>query len=172
MGLGTVLSVFSGPYAMLARVGVVALIALSLFAYGWFKGNEHGTEKLNKYIGEQAVEAVRIAKGREKVTTEVVTKYVAVRGKTEVVTKTVEKEVVRYAESNPGFCLDLAWRVLHDDAAANRVPDPRLKPDAASGAPKAAEALEGVTENYAACHRTADRLEAIQQWVRAQAAVK
>jgi hypothetical protein len=140
--------------------------------YGWIKGNQHGTEKLNKYIGEQAIEAVRIAKGRETVTTEVVTKYVAVRGKTELVTRTVEKEVVRYAETNPGFCLDPTWRVLHDAAAANHVPDPRLKPDAASGAPKAAEALETVTGNYSACHRTADRLDALQDWVKKQQAVR
>lgn len=170
--LTTALGVFSGSYAILARLGTIALVALSLFGYGWFKGNVHGTAKLTEYIGQQAIEAVRIVKGRDLVTTEVVTKYVAVRGKTEVVTKTVEKEVVRYAEANPGYCLDPAWRVLHDDAAANRIPDPGFKPDGASGAPKAAEAIEAVTGNYASCNRTADRLEALQDWVRKQQAVK
>lgn len=36
----------------------------------------------------------------------------------------------------------------------------------------AAAALNTVTENYAACRRTADRLDWLQAWVREQAAVK
>ena len=40
------------------------------------------------------------------------------------------------------------------------------------GAPSAAEALGVVAGNYAAHHRTADRLDALQEWVRKQQAVK
>lgn len=167
-----ILGIFTGPYGFLAKWGVIALLAIGVWLHGWVKGNAHGTEKLTDHIGKQALEAVRIAKAREKVTTEVVTKYVRVRGATEVVTKTVEKEVIRYAEANPGYCLDAAWRGLHDDAAANRVPGTGLKPDGASGAPKAAEAIETVTENYSACHRTADRLDALQAWIKKQQEIK
>lgn len=125
------LAIFSGPYAMLAKWGVIALLVVAVWVHGWVKGNAHGTEKLNEHVAKQAIEAVRIAKGREKVTTEVVTQYVRVRGATEVVTRTVEKEVIRYADANPGYCLDSPWRVLHDDAASNRVPGAGLKPDGA-----------------------------------------
>ena len=156
------------PYRILA----IALLAAALVAFGWFKGNAHGTQKLTDYIGKQATEAVRINRAREKVTTQVVTKYVEVAAKTKVVTQTVEKEVVRYADANPGYCLDAAWRRLHDRAANNTLSDTGPAPDGASGAPKAAEALNTVTGNYAACHRTADRLDALQGWVRAQQAVK
>lgn len=166
------LAIFAGPYALLAKWAVIALLVLSFGVACWVKGNQHGTAKLTDYIGKQAIEKARIAKARDIVTEKVVTKYIAVQGKTKVVTNTIEKEVVRYAEANPGLCLDARWRVLHDDAAANRLPSPGLQPDATSGAPKAAEALEGVTENYAACHRTADRLDALQSWVRSQAEVK
>lgn len=102
----------------------IAFVAIFLAVYGavcWFKGNEHGTQKLTEYIGEQAKEAVRIVTKQGEVTTQVVTEYVKVKGATQVVTQTVEKEVVKYADSNPGSCLDPAWRRLHDDAAANKV---------------------------------------------------
>lgn len=100
-----------------------------------------------------------------------VTRYIKVKGDTEVVTQTITKEVVRYAEANPGYCLDAGWRLLHDNAARNAIPDPGVKPDGEGGAPTAATAIQTVTGNYAACNRTADRLDALQAWVREQWAV-
>lgn len=140
----------------------------------WFQGYKVGASKLEAYRAEQLQQATRINTKRAEVTERVVTKYITkVVPKTEIVTRTVEKEVIRYAESNPGMCLDGAWRVLHDAAAANTVPDPARIPYGAAGAPpRAAEALGTVTENYAGCHRVADRLEALQEWVRGQAGVQ
>lgn len=158
------LAVIPLPYRLLA----MAVAALALVAFGWFKGNEHGTQKLTNYIGEQAREAVRIGTARRAITEKVVTQYVKVAGETQIVTQTVEKEVIRYADANPGACLDPEWRRLHDRAALNTVSDTGRSVDVA---PRAAEALETVTANYAACHRTADRLGALQDWVRAQAGV-
>jgi len=166
------LAIFAGPYGMLAKWGLMALLVGAFGLWSWFKGNEHGTQKLIDYQAKQAIEAVRIAKGRETVTIQMIARYVKVQGATQVVTQTVEREVVRYAEANPGFCLDPAWRVLHDAAALNSIPASPGRADAAGGAPKAAEALAGVTENYEACHRTADRLDALQGWVKQQAAMR
>lgn len=146
-------------------------MAISLFLFGWFKGNAHGTQKLNDYIAKQALERVRIAQGRERVTTQVVTRYVQKAAKTRVVTKVIEKEVVKYAEANPGYCLDPAWRVLHD-RAANNLSDSAPGVDGPSGAPKAAEAIQGVTENYGKHHACVDRLDALQEWVKRQQAVR
>lgn len=156
------------PYRLLA----LAIGAALLFATGWLKGNAHGTQKLYDYQAAEAKEAVRIAKAREVVTTKVVTKYVEKAAAAQVVTQTIEKEVVRYAETNAGSCLDLAWGRLHDAAAENRLPDPRPTVDGEGRAPQAYEALATVTDNYAACHRTADRLDALQEWVREQMKVR
>jgi len=68
-------------------------------------------------------------------------------------------------------CLDPAWRLLHDAAALNAVPGDPGTADGAGGAPPAAAALSTVTANYSACHRTADRLDALQRWVREQSAI-
>ena len=165
MGL---LSVIPLPYRILA----MALAAAALYGLGWFRGNEHGTAKLTEYIGEQAREAVRIVTRRGEVTQKVVREYVKIAGKTEFIVQEITKEGIKYADVNPGFCLDARWRLLHDGAAANAVPDPAAGADGAGGAPLAAEALGTVTANYAACHRTADRLTALQAWAREQAAVR
>lgn len=149
------------------------LVAAVLLFTGW-QGYRLGVAKLDAYKAQQLAKAVRIDAARTAVTERVVTKYVTQTvPQTQVVTETVEKEVIRYADRNTGLCLDGAWRVLHDDAAANRLPPPGLFADGAGRAPpRAAEALATVTENYAACHRTADRLEALQEWVRGQAGVR
>lgn len=163
------LAFFAGPLGRWIGIG---LLMLACAAFGWFRGNAHGTQKLYDYQAGQLKEAVRIAGVREKVTTKVVTEYVKVAAKTQTITETVQKEVVRYVESNPGYCLDAAWGRLHDAAATNTVPSAASGADGPERAPTAAGALEAVTESYAACHRTADRLDGLQAWVRAQQAVK
>jgi hypothetical protein len=165
------IAVFAGPYAALAKWGVIALLCAAIFGFGWVKGNQHGTGKLTEYQGAQAVASAALVVKQGKVTERIVTKYVKVRGETQTVTQTVEKEVVRYAESNPGLCLDADWRRLHDAAALNTVPDGAARTDGEGGAPPAATALATVADNYAACHRAVDRLDSLQEWVREQAAI-
>ncbi len=116
MGL---LSIVPLPYRILA----MALIAAALYGLGWFKGNEHGTAKLTEYIGNQVKEGVRIVTKQGQVTEKVIVKYRDVAGKTEFIVQQVEKEIVKYAESNPGYCLDARWGLLHDASATNAVPD-------------------------------------------------
>ncbi len=163
-------SLLTGPYGLLIKWGVIAALASSFAAFFWIKGDEHGTQKLVDYVGRQATESVRIARGRDVVTERVVTEFVKVQGRTRTVTETIEKEVIKYA--NASDCLDAEWRRLHDNAALDAVPDAGRKADGEGGAPTAAAALGTVTKNYAGCNRTADRLDALQTWVRQQQAVK
>jgi len=149
------------------RIVAYVVIALALIAFGWVKGNDHGSQKLFDYQAKEAAEAVRIVTARGQVTERVVTKYVKVAGETKVITQTIEKEVYGYA--NTGFTLDADWRRLHDAAALNRVP---AAPGGADGAPSAAQSLATVSSNYGACHAAEDQLEALQDWVKAQAGVK
>ncbi len=164
------LAFFAGP---LGKWVIIGVLVAAFGAFSWFKGNEHGTQKLIDYKGEQAAEAVRIVTKRGEVTERVVTEYIKVAGKTQVVTQAVEKEVVRYAEKNRTFTLDSEWRSLHDRAALNTVSAATGEPDAAVGTPpSAAEAIATVTANYGSCNRTADRLDGLQSWVREQLKVR
>lgn len=159
------LGAFLNPWVLLAVAAVAAGV--------WFHGYATGRDQLDDYINEQAQAAVRVVVKQAAATEKIVTRYVKVKGATVVVTRTVEKEVVRYADANPGLCLDADWRRLHDTAAANAVPGAAGGAAGEGGAaPPAAVALQSVAENYAACHRTADRLDALQDWVRAQRAIK
>ena len=125
------LTVFSGPYALLARFVALGIACLALFSYGWFKGNDHGTQKLYDFVGKQLVETTRIGAIRERITREVVDHYIETAGISTTVEKVIQQEVIKYVEKNPtGTCLDPEWRRVHDDAARGvPVPAPRLRLD-------------------------------------------
>ncbi len=61
---------------LLLRWIVVLGVAASLFGYGYIKGNAHGTAKLDRYKGEQAIATTKLIAAREKIVTQVQTKYV------------------------------------------------------------------------------------------------
>lgn len=169
--MGAALAIFSGPYAILARWAVIGILAAAIGAFGWIKGNQHGTEKLIKYQGEQAMESAKVIVKQGDATAITVTKYVKVAGQTKVVTETVEKEVIKYVESKPlalACVLDNRWLRLHDAAASGAVPPPAAGDDAGPGGVTAVAALPGVTANYARARRNADRLAFCQDWVREQ----
>lgn len=150
----------------IAAYGLAATLAMGSAA-GW--GYYQGSKKLWDYQADQAKQAVKIVTRQGAATVQVVTRYIEVAGKTEYVTRYIDREVEIYVERNPDSTqLDARWRHLHDAAAANTVPGPPGEDHGTGGAPSAAQALQTVTGNYAACHRTADRLDAAQAWIRAQ----
>ena len=156
------LSVFTGPYALLAKWGVILALGIALFGTGWVKGNQHGTEKLTRYIGEQAIAAVKIAKAQVILTEKIRYKYITKQAEAKVVTKYIDREVTKYAESNTGVCLDPEFRRLHDAAALGIVPAATSGTDAAPGA---AETLATVKDNYAKANTAIERLIFLQEWV-------
>lgn len=167
------LEIFSGPYAMLARAGVIALVAVALFGYGWFKGNVHGTEKLTKYQSSQAAESTRINRAREIVTERVVNHYIKVAGETKVVTQTIENEVTKYVQANVDTgILSVAAVSLHNAAASNTISDPALSTDGTPSGVETASLTQTCAANYAEYHRVSNRLMGLQTWVSEQQKVK
>ena len=159
------LGAFANPWVLLAVAAAAGLI--------FFKGYQYGRGALDDYIGKQAVEAVRIITKRGEVTEKIVTRYIKVKGETQVVEKTIEKEVIRYVDANlDRFPLSRGAVVLHDSAAANTVPDTALSTDGTASGVEAAALVKTASENYAEYHKTADRMRALQAWVLEQQAVK
>jgi hypothetical protein len=150
-----------------SRIAIYALVALGALATAAGVGYHKGVQRLWDYQVAQAKAAVAIVVKQGNVTERVVTKYITIRAKAQIVERTVEKEVIRYVDKNPGHCLDPEWGRLHD-ASTGALPDPTGGTDDPGRAPTAAEALETVTQNNARCIRTADRLTALQEWVSEQ----
>ena len=153
----------------------VLLVALALLGYGFKEGNDHGTAKLDKYVGAQAVQSLRIITLQGAVTERVVVEYRdrVVKGAT--VTKTITNEVTKYVEGKPltlACMLDNRWVRLHDAAAAGSLPPPADGTDGATGGVTAAGALPTITDNYARANRDIAKLKALQSWNDGQSKVR
>jgi hypothetical protein len=159
----------AGPYAWIARCVAIAALALGLFGFGFVKGMRHDQHKLDELIGRQAVETVRIARGRDHVTTVVETKYLPQVVRQQVVTETIIKEVPVYVPADAPD-LPAGFRELHDAAAQGRLPDPSRIRD--GSAVSAQDVASVVTENYGVCRADQLKLQELQEWVREQAKVK
>ncbi len=116
-----ILDVFSGPYAIFARIGVVLLIAAAVWAHGWFSGNEHGGQKLIDHIAKQATETVRIGSARERVVVKIQTEWRTRIEKVYLKGDLIEKEVPVYVtqEDSARCIIPNGFVRLHDAALAN-----------------------------------------------------
>ena len=152
-------------FRLLALAGLIA----ALFGYGWMKGAQHGERRLAAAESKALKEGVRIVTLRGAVTTRIETKYLPQIARTEVITETIVREVPVYvARTDPD--LSPGFRVLHDAAAAGRVPDPASLADAATV--PAQTAAETIAANYGACRADQLRLQGLQEWVTEQGKVR
>lgn len=159
------LALIPAPYRILALLA----LCLALVGYGWLKGAEHGEAKLAAAEARALQEGVRIVTLRGAVTTKIETKYLPQIARAQVVTETIVKEIPVYVPlTDPD--LSAGFRVLHDAAAAGRIPDPAAIPDAAPV--PAAVAASTVASNYGACTANAIRLQGLQEWVAEQLKVR
>lgn len=153
------------PTRWLILLGAVAALTLGYFAWREHQREIGGDEVRAAY----AVAAKKEDAKREEVTAPIALKFAQQTARIRTVTKTIIKEVPTYVSANdcpmsPGF------RVFHDAAANGEVPDPaRIADAAAVPAPIIAAT---VADNYGTCLENAKRLEGLQEWVRAQKAVK
>jgi hypothetical protein len=153
------------------RAGLYALLAAALVGAGIVQGLRIAAHDRSAEIAEQLSESRKVIARQSAVTEKVITQY---RDRVQIqqgVATTIEKEVTRYVESKPlalACLLDSGWVRLHDAAAAGVVPKAASDPDAAGAGIASTEALRTVTGNYSSYHQVADRLSALQAWVRGQ----
>ena len=94
--MNAILGIFTGPYALLAKWGVIAALCAAFYGFAWYRGDQHGTEKLTAYQGAQAVAEVKLRDAQIKVVHDIQTEYrdriktVYVKG------DTITKEVTKY----------------------------------------------------------------------------
>lgn len=157
----------------LLRLAVYGLLALAVAAAGFVAGQRSVYSQWLEERAEQARQAVAVVTKQGRVTERVVTEYRDRVIEQAGIRETIDREVVKYVEqtgtAGPGACgLDNRWVRLHDAAAAGSLPPAAGGTDAAPSGLTAAAALPGITGNYGTCRETADRLTALQAWVRGQ----
>lgn len=103
-----------------AKLAAVAALLVAAFVTGLVYGMRLEGGRHAEYIASQARAAVAVVVRQGAVTERVVTRYLKVKGETEVRTVTIEKEVQNYA--NAGACIDADWVRLHNAAAAGALP--------------------------------------------------
>ena len=154
----------------------LALIALMLglvaTGYAWKAHNAAQAEKIAWLTAEAGRLATEL--GREKVNVKVVTKYVdrvqVVQGRTRTIIKEVPVYVTPAADA--GCTITDGFVRVHDAAATGIVPESTGNPDAPAPGVALSTVAETVTENYGTAHEIAEQLKALQDWIRAQQALK
>lgn len=147
---------------------LVAVAVLGAYAVGqihgrgaiyeeWIEANVEAAKQANKTILKQQVVTERVVeKFRDRI--------VKVKGETQVIIK----EVDRYVPPTADVRLPFGWRLLHDAATTGAVPPPTKGLDVTAPDVGAAFALTRVVGNYGTCRATAEKLIALQSWVREQ----
>lgn len=155
-----------GIYTKLIAAGVAVVVVLSamigMYAYAKHVGYAAAAER---YKIQAAEEDAR----RTAVAAPIAEKQVVIQTQIKTVTKTIIKEVPVYVKatdcpSTGGF------RLLHDAAADGVVPDPARITDAAPAT--ASDVADTIAKNYGTYHEVAAELVGLQDWVRAQKALK
>lgn len=151
------------PYRVLALI----LLAVALVGFGWVKGADHVQAVWDAATGKQALQVARVQKKQADATVQVVTHFVDRIKVVHDTGDTIIKEVPKYVPSD-SCLLPAGFRVLHDAAASNAVPDPARVTDAQAVA--AQDVATTIATNYRQYFELATQLEALQEWVRAQEA--
>lgn len=161
----------NGPYGLLYKV-LAAVAILAALVFGWKKLTNHYREQGRKEIQTQwdaaiekgKAEIARIKAESGKVTTvtqvETVEKIKYIREKGDEIIKQVE---VFVPVASRCASLDGGFRVFHDAAAQNRVPNPAEINNAAPTTPT--DVATTVAENYKRCNIAYATVEQTQKWL-------
>lgn len=154
-------------YGPLIKYGLIVL-ALAAFCVGLIAYGEHRKQiEWDAAIAAQAVKSAETVIKEAENTAVVVTKYIKVKGETQIVTETVEKEVLRYVDTpHPACLLDREFERVWDDA--NRLPAAARSTGGAAPVPpdlEAATVLRAHAGDALAFAELRDRYTALRDWV-------
>lgn len=159
-----VLSLIPLPYKIGAAVVMLIIILGSTFAYGYNKAENKYIAKIAKLESDAQGIKSRLELALADVKIETVIKYVdriQVIKEKEYVYRNIAATVV------PSKCtVSTGWVYLHDTSARGDDADTTRSSDGTSTEIKDTDALGIITENYGICHRNAEKLTALQEWIR------
>lgn len=149
------------PYRILG----IIFILLGTFAIGYQKGSNNAEAKYEQKLADAKEAYAELEKVKNKVVEKIVTQYV---DKIVYVTKWRTKNVT-VTEVVPSDCsLNNGWVHVHDASVAGRSADTTLAADGTSSGIETPEALATIVDNYGICAENAEKLKALQQYVKDQ----
>ncbi len=152
-----------------AKVAIATTLAAALFSTGLYVGHKWGVSSCYEATIEAQAHAIETGIQQAVVSDKTVTKYVdrvqIVQGKS----RAIIKEVKVYVKDDT-CTLSGGFRLLHDSAANNELPDPARIADAETVSFETA--TKTIFENYEACNVNSETLSSLQQWLREQSAIR
>lgn len=155
------------PFA--AKIAIATIASAALFGSGLYLGNKMGVSSCYEATIEAQAHAIETGIQQAVVSDKTVTKYVdrvqIVQGKS----RDLIREVKVYVKDDT--CnLSGSFRLLHDSAVYNELPDPARIIDEEAVSVEAV--AETVAANYGICHENATTLSSLQDWVREQSLIR
>ena len=155
------------PYRILAMV----LLIISVAGFGYVKGYSHAENKYElekeKFAADSERKFNELLIKKNKVDIQVVTEYLE---KKVYITKWRERNESLIDEIPIRTVCDLpnGWVSIHNSSANGIHADTTSASDGTPSGINTSEALGGIVENYGTCHETAEKLKALQKWIREQ----
>ena len=151
-----------------AKIAVATTLAVALFSAGLYVGHKWGVSSCYEATIEAQRHTIETGIKQGVVSDKTITKYVdrvqIVQGKSREIIKEVKVYVQDTCTLSGGF------RMLHDSAANNELPDPSRTLDEETVGVEAA--TKTILENYETCHVNSETLGSLQGWVREQSAIR
>ena len=152
------------------KIAAATMLAAALFSAGLYVGHKWGVSSCYEATIEAQAHSIETGIKQAVVSDNTVTKYVdrvqIVQGRTQEIIK----EIKVYVKDDSNTYLSGGFRLLHDSAIYNELPDPARIADAP---PVAVETVaKTIGANYGICEENSQTLQALQSWVREQSAIR
>jgi len=144
---------------ILWRIGLYALLVVSLVGYGWVKGNSHGLSKLSSFIIAQSVTSSRVVAKQEEAKTRVEIRTVE---KIKFIKQKAEVQYVEIPKLVHGPCIVSNGFVrVHTAAAENSIAGPPTESDGAASSYTEADVAKVDVSTYSVLYQCRAKLGAV-----------
>ena len=150
------------------KIAIATTLAAALFSFGLYVGHKWGVAACYEATIEAQRHTIETGVKQAVVSDQTVTKYVDRVQDLQKTSREIIKEVKVYVQDT--CTLSGGFRLLHDSAIYNELPDPARIVDEAPVS--VADVAETVARNYGICEETKTTLQALQSWVREQSSIR
>ena len=151
-----------------SKIAICTTLAAALFSAGLYVGHKWGVSSCYEATIEAQRHTIETGVKQAVVSDQTVTKYVDRVQDLQKTSREIIKEVKVYVQDT--CTLSGGFRLLHDSAIYNELPDPARIVDEAPVS--VADVAETVARNYGICEETKTTLQALQSWVREQSSIR